>query len=80
MRTNRSQVSPGLPPPGGHGRRVPQTTDTDMTRSLFPLAAALALLLAACAGNPPTNASDTADEGPTIYGQLGVSVDYVEID
>jgi ABC-type oligopeptide transport system substrate-binding subunit len=51
-----------------------------MTRSLFPLAAALALLLAACAGNPPTNASDTADEGPTIYGQLGVSVDYVEID
>jgi hypothetical protein len=51
-----------------------------MTRSLFPLAAALALLLAACAGNPPPNASDTADEGPTIYGQLGVSVDYVEID
>jgi hypothetical protein len=53
-----------------------------MPKPLLPLgAAALLLLLAACSGTAPRDDSDAAsDEGPVIYGQLGVSVDYVEVE
>jgi starvation-inducible outer membrane lipoprotein len=38
------------------------------------------LLLASCATVPPAADSETASSGPTIYGQVSVSVDHVSTD
>jgi hypothetical protein len=35
------------------------------------------LLLSACATNRPTDDSAQDSTGPTVYGQVGVSVDHV---
>lgn len=49
-------------------------------RSLtFLLAALLVGLLTACAGQPAAEDSASNDSGPTLYGQLGVSIDHARV-
>jgi len=51
-----------------------------MSKSMhFITVAALLALLAACAGNPPQDDSTTDDDGPTVYGQVGFSIDSVTV-
>lgn len=45
---------------------------------LTPIAL-LVCLLAACAGQPAAEENASDSSGPTIYGQLGVSVDHVSV-
>jgi len=40
----------------------------------------LAGLISACAHQTATEDHGRADSGPTLYGQLGVSVDHTSID
>jgi hypothetical protein len=49
-------------------------------KTLFPLALlVVALALGACPTNRPgpVAAADTPSDGPTVYGQLSVSLDHV---
>jgi hypothetical protein len=39
-----------------------------------------ALLLASCANAPPAEDTDTASSGPTLYGEVSVSVDHVSTE
>ena len=41
------------------------------------LVAVLAIALSACATSRPVKDTETTSDGPTVYGQISVSVDHV---
>jgi len=53
--------------------RYPMTKGSTMHKMML----AALLLLSACATNRPTDDSAQDASGPTVYGQVGVSVDHV---
>jgi hypothetical protein len=40
----------------------------------------LLITLSACATNPPPEESEDGSSGPTVYGQLSVSIDYISVE
>jgi hypothetical protein len=57
---------------------MPMTTTKPPARAL-PLILAL-LVLSACATDPSREETRQGSPGPTVYGQLGVSIDHVSRD
>jgi hypothetical protein len=49
---------------------------------MYVISATLVLifLLSACTTNRPDEDSEPTSSGPTVYGQLGVSVDWVNVE